>query len=173
MSEYQEILEKIQRQETMEYALAGVMVLIALALVWGAPYVYYSRMKKNRRKSYERKQKERRTSLLAQLALTAILVLFAGVIGWSFGDTCYGIQRDIEECAYESYVGEFWLEPNIARARGRLYDRHQCVSLTDGEFVFLYMDDCGEYLNTTAGAYTGKLIYGRHSQYVVSIELDE
>ena len=145
------------------------MIAAVLAAIWVLPLLHYRKLKEETRK---KKEKEIRTSLLGQAALTAILLFLAGISCWGFADTSRNIQLDIREQSYTAYSGEVTLESDLP-TKGRFYDRLQSVWLEDGTVVYQYIDSLREALTRDAGTYEAELVYGAHSGYVVYIELSE
>ena len=166
---HQQVLEKIIAKERFELIIALLLIVVALALLWIVPYRHYRKMKE---KTREKKRKEIQKSLLGQLILTAILLAFAWLSCWGFRDTYRNIRLDIQEQAYQSYTGEVELHSSHS-TKGRLYKSHQSVWLDNGEFVFVYINNLWEDLTRDVGTYDAKLVYGRHSRYVVYMELSE
>ena len=129
-------------------------------------------MKKEHPKQYnsEKQVKLRRQSWLAATALTVIFVAMIAFLGIRNAKQIVNIREDIEECAYITYVGDYYISPNGTPGR-RSYG-WRTVSFGDAGYASLYVDYWEGWLSDV-GDFEGTVIYGEHSLIVVYIDGDE
>ena len=158
----QEQLQALITHKTLEIVIILSLVIAVITLAWIVPILY--------RKKQKAKKTAIKNSLIAQIALTVICLLFCLTTIPDL-QTIADAKRDIEEQSYITYTGEYSIE---------LYHRS---SFTISDLWFdlrtvtinntaetLWMDVKSDSNLTMSG--TATIVYGKHSRYVLKIEND-
>ena len=173
MSQYVQALEKVAEKEMTHTVFYLVILLLITGLIWLCNYQYFKNMKTKHPQMFcsKAQKKIRRRSIWASVALTIICIGSGILLYASAQGTVSDIRKDIEERAFVTYNGEYYVYNGYNR---RVFDKWMNVDLYDGGVSALaYMDSFSEWISTYQGEYEGQVVYGKNSLIVVSMEVAE
>ncbi len=170
MDNYRDILERVIQKEVTASVIIGAVLALIVGIVWFCHCFHFHTMKIKKPKQYNSQQqtKNRRKSMWASIGMTLVCVCLAAVVAFGTVETVSDIYQDIEENAYASFTGEYYVD-NGHRPRKLLYDRWLSVAFNDSDYALLYIDGLSEWITTETGWFQGTIVYGEHSGIVVSM----
>ena len=172
MEHYQEKLEYIIRQERISGGIWLLMLSAVLVALWVCHWLYF-RKKKQHPKAYASKKQTavRRQTRWACAALTAICIGFGAVLWWQSASTVIRIRQDIEQHAFVTYEGDFYI------SEGRDNGRWIPVELDREDLAYTSVmwrtRHIGERLTMDRGHFNGKIVYGKNSLVIVDMQFTE
>ena len=84
-------------------------------------------------------------------------------------NTISDINKDIEENAYVTYVGDYYINSVISVRRNQLYDRWLTVDLDNYDYAYIYVNSFFNALSMEEGEFKGKVVYGKNSLIIVDM----
>ncbi len=170
MEKYKEVLEKVAKKEFNTSIIMLAILFLIIVIVWAFNYIYLKRLKNKSHKKYNSKKqvKIRRQSLGASIILTVMCVCLGVLVFVDTADIISNINKDIEENAYITYTGEYYVYGSYTRHS--LYDRWLNVTFENDDYALMYMNDFFERISSDEGSFNGKVVYGRNSLIVVETE---
>lgn len=172
MEKYNEALEKVAEKELYFSIFWVVVLFLIIGFIWVSNYLYFKKMKNRHPKRYNSNKqiKIRRQSIYASILLSVICVGLGVFLSFVATDTISDINRDIEENAYVTYVGCYYINSDLYHSRHDLYDKWLSVDFDNDDYAFIYMNSFLEWISTEEGQFEGKVVYGKNSLIVVDIE---
>ena len=171
MQKYKDVLEKAARKELSTLIFVALILLLIIVAIWGSNYLYFNKMKKKHPTQFASKKqiKIRRQSIWASIALTVICVGVMMFFGFDVRNTISDINKDIEENAYVTYVGDYYINSVISGRRNQLYDRWLTVDLDNYDYAYIYVNSFFNALSMEEGEFKGKVVYGKNSLIIVDM----
>ena len=172
MEKYNEVLEKVAEKELYFSIFWVVVLFLIIVIIWVCNYLYFKKMKNRHPKKYNSNKqiKIRRQSIYASIILSVICVGLGAFLSFDATDTISDVKRDIEENAYVTYVGGYYIDSDLYPSRHSLYDKWLSVDFDNDDYAFIYMNSFFEWISTEEGQFEGKVVYGKNSLIVVDIE---
>jgi len=157
---YEEQMQSLITKTTIDIAIVLSLIVIIIAILWIVPLAYY----KNRKSS--RKQKTK--SIIAQLVLTVICILFSLTTVSSFVDID-NMKKDLEKNDFVTYTGEYSIDStyHFTFSVSELWFDLRAVTLANDDEP-LWFDLMSDIDTDLVG--NGTIIYGKNSRYVVLID---
>ena len=159
--DYEKQMQTLITKTTIDIVIILSLIAIIIAIVWIVPVVHY---KKNKNIT----SKEKRTSLIAQIALTAICLSFSLTTVSGFQDIS-NMKKDIGTNDFVTFTGDYSIDVSmrLTFSVSELWYDLQAVTIenSDEPLWFDMMSDNDADLRGT-----GTIVYGRNSRYVVMLE---
>ncbi len=177
MDSYNELLNSIINRTYICIFIYFLLFLFVLLLVWLVPYIGTKRRKNKKlsEKKAAKIRKEKKKQVFSQIAVTIIfLAIFSLVLIPRFKDIG-NIKKDIELQSYETYSGDYYLNyDGYTRKSVVLNDLIldvRTINIDGTDEMLLYdMTYTWEGFSPDHGNYSGTIVYGENSRYVVEIE---
>lgn len=179
MASYNELLNSILNRSYICIFIYFLLFLFVLLLVWLVPYLDTKYRKNTKKKLSERKaekiRKEKKKQVLSQIAVTIIFfAVFSLVLIPRFKDIG-NIKKDIELQSYETYSGNYYLNyDGYTRKSVVLNDLIvdvRTINIDGTDEMLLYdMAYTWKGFSPDHGNYSGTIVYGENSRYVVEIK---
>lgn len=157
---YEEQMQSLITKTTIDIIIVFSLIAIVLAIVWIVPLAYFKNKKTNR--------KHKTMSIMAQITLTAICLLFSLINISSFNDI-ETMKKDIELHDFVVYTGEYSIDStyHFTFSISELWFDLRAVTIeTDSEP--LWFDMMSDMETDLVG--DGTIVYGKNSRYVVTID---
>ena len=157
---YVEQMQSLITKTTIDIAIVFSLIAIVLAILWIAPLAYFKNKKINR--------KQKIKSIMAQIALTAICLLFSLITISSFKDIG-NMKKDIESNDFVVYTGEYSIDStyHFTFSISELWFDLRAVTI-ENDSEPLWFDMMSDMDTDLAG--NGTIVYGKNSRYVVLID---
>ena len=160
---YEEQIQSLITKTTIDIAIIFSLIAFVLVILWIVPLAY---LKNKKIKKINKKQKTK--SIMAQIALTAICLLFSLITISSFKDIG-NMKKDIESNDFVVYTGEYSIDStyHFTFSISELWFDLRAVTI-ENDSEPLWFDMMSDMDTDLAGK--GTIVYGKNSRYVVSID---
>ena len=160
---YEEQIQSLITKTTIDIAIIFSLIAFVLVILWIVPLAY---LKNKKIKKINRKQKTK--SIMAQIALTAICLLFSLITISSFKDI-ENMKKDIESNDFVVYTGEYSIDStyHFTFSISELWFDLRAVTI-ENDSEPLWFDMMSDMDTDLAG--NGTIVYGKNSRYVVLID---
>ena len=157
---YEEQIQSLITKTTIDIAIIFLLITIVLVILWTVPLAYLKNKKINR--------KQKTKSIMAQIALTAICLLFSLITISSFKDIG-NMKKDIESNEFVVYTGEYSIDStyHFTFSISELWFDLRAVTI-ENDSEPLWFDMRSDMDTDLAG--NGTIVYGKNSRYVVLID---
>ena len=160
---YEEQIQSLITKTTIDIAIIFSLIAFVLVILWIVPLAY---LKNKKIKKINKKQKTK--SIMAQIALTAICLLFSLITISSFKDIG-NMKKDIESNDFVVYTGEYSIDStyHFTFSISELWFDLRAVTI-ENDSEPLWFDMMSDMDTDLAG--NGTIVYGKNSRYVVLID---
>ena len=151
---YEEQIQSLITKTTIDIAIIFSLIAIVLVILWIVPLAYL--------------KKQKTKSIMAQIALTAICLLFSLITISSFKDIV-NMKKDIESNYFVVYTGEYSIDStyHFTFSISELWFDLRAVTI-ENDSEPLWFDMMSDMDTDLAG--NGTIVYGKNSRYVVLID---
>ena len=157
---YEEQIQSLITKTTIDIAIIFSLIAFVLVILWIVPLAYLKSKKINR--------KQKTKLIMAQIALTAICLLFSLITISSFKDIG-NMKKDIESNDFVVYTGEYSIDStyHFTFSISELWFDLRAVTI-ENDSEPLWFDMMSDMDTDLAG--NGTIVYGKNSRYVVLID---
>ena len=157
---YEEQMQSLITKTTIDIAIVFSLIAIVLAILWIVPLAYFKRNQTNRRSKTK--------SIVAQIALTAICLLFSLITISNFQDI-ENMKKDIDANDFVVYTGEYSIDStyHFTFSISELWFDLRAVTI-ENDSEPLWFDMMSDMDTDLAG--NGTIVYGKNSRYVILID---
>ena len=157
---YEEQIQSLITNTTIDIAIIFSLIAFVLVILWIVPLAYLKSKKINR--------KQKTKLIMAQIALTAICLLFSLITISSFKDIG-NMKKDIESNDFVVYTGEYSIDStyHFTFSISELWFDLRAVTI-ENDSEPLWFDMMSDMDTDLAG--NGTIVYGKNSRYVVLID---
>ena len=165
---YEEQMQSLITKTTIDIAIIFSLIAIVLVILWIVPLAYLKNKKINRKQKKKINRKQKTKLIMAQIALTAIFLLFSLMTISSFKDIG-NMKKDIESNDFVVYTGEYSIGStyHFTFSISELWFDLRAVTI-ENDSEPLWFDMMSDMDTDLAG--NGTIVYGKNSRYVVLID---
>jgi len=163
---YVEQMQSLINKTIIDIVIIYALMIIIVGIVWIAPFCYYKKQRNDKQKNTKIINK----SLIAQVGITAVFLLFSLITISSFQDI-NNMKKDIEDNSFVTYMGDYYIDNTnyFSFTASELWFDLRTVTIKE-ETEPLYFDMMS---NPDVDLHdTGTIVYGKNSRYVVKFESD-
>ena len=172
MEKYKDVLEKAARKELSTLIFVALILFLIIGVIWVSNYLHFKKMKKklHTQFAFPKQIKVRRQSIWASIALTVICVGLMIFFGLDVRNTISDINKDIDENAYVTYVGNYCINSSLSgRRNSQLYERWLTVDFDNYDDAYIYVNSFFDSLSIEEGEFKGEVVYGKNSLIIVDM----
>lgn len=170
MSEYQAVMESLLARSVVNLLQIYVPMLLIIAVIWIVPW---SAQKAKRKKKLKKKDIEAaKKSRLAQIALT-VMILSLSLLTIPEISNIQAMKKDIDTQSYVVYTGSYEIADDTlqkALVSDLWLDIRTVHAQSTDEWLYLDMVSVWEGWSSDFGTYSGRIVYGENSKYIVKIQ---
>ncbi len=178
---HKEILNSLIARTYVDIFLVILLFVILFSAIWLLPFLEDKLNKKRKKKVTEKKRREQERSkkkrlsgqVILSLISVAFLVVFSIVVIIPQYEDMGNMKKDIYENSFVTYSGEYYLCNNYGRSDFTDFFLDLRGVEIEGRDELLWLDMAKTYEGFLQdwGECSGEIVYGKHSGYIVEINL--